>query len=220
MGTLYWQINDIWPVASWASIDYYGRYKALHYFARKFYQPVALGLFNEENDITVNVANETMNTFTGYIKLGVCKTDLTPVFEKEVPVSVNALSSLDAVTLSNGAFNKSRDTFFFAELYAHDGTLLARNTELGVKAKHFVFKEPQINIEAEKAEDGVCLYVTAKSFAKNVAIDFEGVDVQLSDNYFDLINDKPYKVVAKTSLSPDELMEKLTVLSVYHIAKR
>ena len=61
--------------------------------------------------------------------------------------------------------------------------------------------------------------IPSKSFAKNVAIDFEGVDVQLSDNYFDLINDKPYKVVAKTSLSPDELMEKLTVLSVYHIAK-
>jgi beta-mannosidase len=40
MGSLYWQLNDTWPVASWASLDYHGRWKALHYTARNFYAPV------------------------------------------------------------------------------------------------------------------------------------------------------------------------------------
>ena len=42
MGALYWQLNDIWPVASWASIDYFGRYKALQYVAKRFFAPIMI----------------------------------------------------------------------------------------------------------------------------------------------------------------------------------
>ena len=220
MGSIYWQLNDCWPVASWSSIDYYGRYKALHYFAKKFYQGVALGLFNEEESITVNVANETMSAFTGYIKLGACNTDFTPIFEKEIPVCVNSLSSLDAITLPNYTFKGSRLTFFYAELYAQDGTLLARNTELGVKPKHFIFKNPEIKVSAKKTDEGVWLSVSSSALAKNVEIDFDGVDIVLSDNYFDLINTEPYRVLAKTDLSPEELLKKIQIMSVYDIPRR
>jgi beta-mannosidase len=44
MGTLYWQLNDIWPVASWSSIEYGGRWKQLHHHARRFFQPIAVSL--------------------------------------------------------------------------------------------------------------------------------------------------------------------------------
>jgi beta-galactosidase/beta-glucuronidase len=43
-GTVYWQTNDCWPVASWSSLDYFGRWKALHYAARRFYAPVLLSI--------------------------------------------------------------------------------------------------------------------------------------------------------------------------------
>lgn len=61
MGSLYWQINDNWPVASWASIDYYGRWKALHYMAAKFYAPVAVSIQKTQDSISVWLENETLS---------------------------------------------------------------------------------------------------------------------------------------------------------------
>ena len=47
MGAVYWQINDCWPVISWSSIDYWGRWKALHYYAKRFFAPVMISCEEE-----------------------------------------------------------------------------------------------------------------------------------------------------------------------------
>ena len=99
MGSIYWQFNDCWPVASWSSVDYFGRYKALHYAARRFYAPVAMGLFLEKGTLTVNVSNETMGTFQGSIVLSVRSRDFAAHYQERVEVSVNRLSSRDVFTL-------------------------------------------------------------------------------------------------------------------------
>ena len=86
MGTLYWQLNDIWPVASWASIDYYGRYKALQYVAKRFYSPVLIScketgettgrphvvmepeFYDFETKAQLCVTNDTLVPVTGLVK--------------------------------------------------------------------------------------------------------------------------------------------------------
>ena len=74
MGTLYWQINDNWPVASWASIDYYGRWKALHYMAVKFYAPVALSIQKLDNEVNVYLENETFDIQKCHVALRIQRT--------------------------------------------------------------------------------------------------------------------------------------------------
>ena len=217
MGSIYWQLNDCWPVASWSSIDYFGRYKALHYFAKNFYAPVALGLFNEGDKIAINVANETMNDFSGIVRYGVRKNNLDVIYTKENQITVNALSSSDVISITNEQFNEKRDTYFYAELYDQDGKLLAINTELGTKPKHFKFINPEITVDVEKTGDLACFTVSSKVFAKNVELSLENNDITFSDNYFDLPTGEMYKVYAATELTKSELEQQVRTMSVYDI---
>lgn len=219
MGSVYWQLNDCWPVASWSSIDYYGRYKALHYFAKKFYQSVSLGLFNENGKISVNVANETLSDFKGYIKVGVVKNDFTVIFEDTRDISVASLTSNDVAAYGSDLIDSSRDTFFYCELYNENGEILARNTELGVKPKHFKFLNPNISVSVKKENGVAYISVKASAFTKNVEVSLKNHDITLSDNYFDLISDTPYTIFAKTDLTEKEILEEISFMSVYDIAK-
>ena len=219
MGSVYWQLNDCWPVASWSSIDYFGRYKALHYFARRFYAPTALGLFLENGKMTVNVANEKLEKFNGYIISGVMKNDLTCVYKTRTKVSVGALSSLDIVTFDMKEYKRSRDAFFFAELYDENGELISSSSELFCEPKHFIFLEPKISLSTRKDGDTVYLTLAAKNYARAVQISFGSHDLHLSDNYFDLFSDTPRTFSLKTELSAEEILSDISLMSVYDIDK-
>ena len=145
------------------------------------------------------------------------KNDFTPVFEAEKDIFVDSLSSLDVDEYSNFEFDGTNDTYFYAELYDKNGKLLARNTELGTKPKYFKFLKPQIKVEAQRIYGGVLLAFSSDVLAKNVELSFKSFDIVLSDNYFDLVNDKPYKVFAKTDCSTEELLSEISILSVYDI---
>jgi hypothetical protein len=67
MGSLYWQLNDCWPVASWASIDYYGRWKALHYYARRFYDDVLVSPFLHDDKVDIYVVTDKLQPLSGTI---------------------------------------------------------------------------------------------------------------------------------------------------------
>jgi beta-mannosidase len=58
MGSIFWQLNDCWPVASWSSIDYYGRWKALQYYARRFYAPILVSPHVEDGALKVYIVSD------------------------------------------------------------------------------------------------------------------------------------------------------------------
>ena len=115
MGSIYWQLNDCWPVASWSSIDYFGRYKALHYAAKKFYAPLLTGLFKEGGMLTINVSNETLCPKSGYVKYGVCDMDFECKMSGEQEFVTGQLSSVDITTVDVSDFENCGDVFFWAD---------------------------------------------------------------------------------------------------------
>lgn len=216
MGSLYWQFNDCWPVASWSSVDSFGRYKALHYAAKKFYAPVAMGLFLENGTLTVNISNETMENFRGEIRMSLRKNDLTLLDSAAETVTVQSLTSKDVWTYPVKADNLY-DTYIAVDLYDQAGSFLMRQTELLVANKHFEWKKPNFQVRCTDAQDGVVIEIRADVFARGVCLDFRDFDCVLSDNFFALTDGTPYCVKVRTQHSAKELAESLTIQSVYDI---
>ena len=226
MGTLYWQLNDCWPVASWSSIDYYGRWKALHYYARRFYQPILLSICEEGTDAEIHVTNDTLETIHAVVKWQLRKNTSEIIKEGTVEGKVNKLSSACLQSLSFAdelAGSNIRDTYLECTLYI-DGKDISEATVLFTKPKHFHFVDPGLTFQVEEESDRFIISVQAENgLAKNVELDFEEVDAIFSDNYFDLSRGNIKKVELLKSnlnkpLTREEVENSLQIRSVFDIA--
>jgi len=223
MGALYWQLNDIWPVASWASIDYFGRYKALQYVAKRFFAPIMISceeigetttrpfvvmqpdFYDYSTQARLSVTNETTKEVTGVVNWQLRSADSKILQSDSVNITVPALSS---VWLDNIDFNKTdvKNNYLSFE-YVVDGEIVSQGTVLFTVPKHFNFKNP--NLKYEINGDEITIY--ADSFAKYVEIDSPDSDFILSDNYFDM--NAGYKTVKILEGTP----KTINLRSVYDI---
>ncbi|WP_373212993.1 glycoside hydrolase family 2 protein [Ruminococcus sp. 5_1_39BFAA] len=186
MGTLFWQINDCWPVASWSSIDSFGRWKGLQYGAKRFYEPVLVSACEEGTTVDLYVSNETLISTRGTVKWKLFHVKNGLVKEAAVPCQVRRLHTERIAHLELDGIIKTRQDareYYLAYSYESEGRTVGEGTVLFVQAKHFEFPEPEIVCE----KTGTCTWkISSKQFAKFVEVDF-GEDILLSDNYFDLV---------------------------------
>ena len=197
MGAVYWQLNDCWPVASWASIDYFNRWKALHYFAKRFFAPVLLSceevgemtqrpsIVGEPMDIETSVrfslANETWNSVDGSLSImhsGIPNANI--LREGKINVHADKFSStwLDKIVLDGIDVHEHYVSY---ELFMK-GERISGSTVLFCPPKHFRFADPHLEYEIQ----GDTITISASAYAKSVEIDSPDSDFVLSDNYFDM----------------------------------
>ncbi len=216
-GTFYWQLNDCWPTSSWSSVDYFGRKKALAYASKKFYEPIMLSICERETDADINVSNETLKEFTGKVKYEFKTEDFTLLRGGEITVSVNPQTATDVLRLDYKDIAKEhlRDGFLTVTLLDDNGVELAKQTLLFTKPKYFKFKNPELSVKITKNSNVATVTVSAKRYAKNVAIFFKNHDIKLSDNYFDITDGNGYKVSFETDLSEAEISEDMYLKTVF-----
>lgn len=226
MGTLYWQLNDNWPVASWASIDYYGRWKALHYMAAKFYAPAAVSIQKTEDFVSVYLANETFAKQRCTAVLRVRDMAFGVIAQWQAKAQVQALRAcellrcgMDAMPFDNGSGDKC-SLFLEAEVVLDDGTVLT-DVDTFVPYKHMELPKPKFTIEVEETKDSFEITVRSDVFAPFVEMDFADADVIFSDNFFTISNEKPVSVrlekgdILRGSFADAaDLKARLTVVSV------
>lgn len=196
MGAIYWQLNDCWPVASWASIDYFGRWKALHYYAKRFFAPLMIsceeeGLlsqsmntnaepFTVKKSIRLNVTNESMKDRSVTVKWQLRNNDGTILKEEETGLRVKAMSSewLERKELPEAKLYENYVSYQAFE----NGEEVSSGTVLFSAPKHFKFADPDLKVRVKGDE----ITVSAKAYAKSIEIRNENDDLILSDNFFDL----------------------------------
>jgi beta-mannosidase len=187
-GALYWQLNDCWPVASWSSIDYFGRWKALQYAARRFFAPVALSVEDDKSQMGLFITNDTTQPQQGEVRwrlqtLGgqtLARGQQTATAE---PLATTKVGILDFT--SHLTDDASRNLVFISELY-FNGQRQSLQVTPFVPDKHLALSDPQL--KATVTQDGVQLHITvqAATLARFVKVGLTGTDVIFSDNYFDL----------------------------------
>jgi beta-mannosidase len=224
MGAIYWQLNDCWPVASWASIDYFGRWKALHYASKRFFAPTLLSAHEDGTSVTLNISNEQLAGFTGNVKYSICENDLSVVYERVVAVSVGAMSSKDIITEDFAQYIKGneKNRFLSYSLYDSDDNLVSNSSLLFTKPKFFHLCKPETEVSVEGAEGEFKISVKSKQYIKGLQISFDDADAILSDNFFDITSEQPIVIKAvfeDKSLTAVQLMSQISLLSVYDIGK-
>lgn len=197
MGAIIWQLNDIWPVASWASIDYYGRWKALHYAAKRFFAPVMISAEEEgelsqnpkineyhpaplEKSFRLNVCNETLRDVTGEVVWALRTPDGEIVRQGHQALTIPAMSAkwLDKVDCADASLTGHYVSFAFVV----DDVAVSEGTCIFCAPKHFEFTDPQLTAETH----GDTIIVTSRAYAKQVWLESEDADLLLDDNAFDM----------------------------------
>jgi beta-mannosidase len=146
-GTLYWQLNDCWPVASWSSLDYFGRWKALHYAARRFYAPLLLSIEDDPPRQSIFLSSDLPEEWQGAVRWSLETLDGTiltcgETMARVEPSGVTAVQTLDSSSFLSD--DTRRELVFTAELWQGE-TCLSRQTSFFVPTKHLSLVDPQID---------------------------------------------------------------------------
>jgi beta-mannosidase len=187
-GALYWQYNDCWPVISWASVDYAGRWKALHYAARRFNAPLTFSLEDEGSRVRPFVINETQEPWQGTLRWSLETLEGETVESGSEEVAVSPLSVTDLQTLD---FSKSLSVHgaarlvFVAGLYEGEKHL-AWQTVAFVPEKRMNLPDPELRWTVEGEGNRLKITLLSRSLARFVWLRLEGADTVFSDNFFDL----------------------------------
>ena len=216
MGSIFWQLNDCWPVASWSSIDYYGRWKALQYYARRFYSPVLVSPHVENGSLAVYIISDKTTPTDADLRLRILKFDGTVVHEQKQIVHIPALSSAVYLQMPLAEFANAADptqVFVAADLTA-SGAQLSKNLIYLTPTKTIHLPPAHIQTEVTPTDGGFRIKLTSPALARSVYVTFGDLDADPSDNYFDLLPNEPVEITVRTQAPIDVVRQKVTVISL------
>ena len=205
MGTLFWQHNDCWPVASWASRDYYGRWKAQHYYVRKAYDDILISPVVEGDDLKVYAVSDRLENTSGRLQLQVCQFDGTVVHHwgKSVGISGNDSRVCFSAPLAKLLEGADRGTVYVRVDYTDKSGRVYHNNYCLGKQKDMDYPKVDLQTEVHSIEGGYEVMVSSDKFARAVCLSVADNESVYSDNYFDVQPKSSVQVQVRTRLSAE-----------------
>ncbi len=216
MGSLYWQINDCWPVASWSSIDYFGRWKALHYFAKKAFADILVSPTIDNGLLQIFVISDKLAPATAHLKLKLMDFWGNQQWEKNIPIEIpaNSASSYFKIELSELLKNQKASEVALKVLLQANAQILSQNHLYFSLAKNLNLPEPDYQYEVADYPSGYKIKLKAKCLLKNVYLQMDEFEGFFSDNYFDLFPDEQVIIDYFMQQKVDNFADKLRILTL------
>jgi len=218
MGTIYWQLNDCWPVASWSSIDYYGNWKALQYYARRFYSPLLVSPHIEDDYFTVYIVSDKTTPVSADLNIRVMTFDGKVLDEQNQSMKVDQLAS--KIYYSQALPDLLRKiavdpaTVFVTTDLAFDGQPVSSNLIYLVPTKQIHLPAADIAHTITKDGEAYTLTLSSKTLARSVYINFGDTKVDVSDNYFNLLPNATQTITLHSNATLEDLTKSLRIISL------
>jgi beta-mannosidase len=218
MGTLYWQLNDCWPVASWSSIDYYGRWKALQYYAKRFFENILVSTAEEDGAIQVYVVSDLTEVVRAALDVRLLHLDGETLWSTGKEIVVQPLTSASELSIAKNELLGDHDpseVFLRVEITA-DGETLSANNRFFMPPKDLALARPTLETTVRSSDAGFEITVETDTLARNVRLSYGPDDGFFTDNYFDLLPGAPLTLTweSETDVTLEDFQEGLVVESI------
>jgi len=213
MGTLYWQLNDCWPVVSWSSTDYFLRKKALHYFLQRSFAPVMVSVISKENTLSVYIISDKPDRISGTLVLNLVDFSGKSYFKKEIP-------GISLENESMNVFEMPVDQILSGQLpgnvvlhaaFKQSETAVAGHTWYFTTPKNLNLPKPDYTISWQNQKERAFLEIKARNLLKNVYLHVPDQDIPFSENFFDLLPGQSKRIDLPKDINLNQLKRTLLI---------
>ena len=192
---IFYRLRDTEMAVSASAIDCRGRWKPLQYYASRHFAPVALYADTDGGRVTFSVSSQRRTDLIGSLEYRIADAANYTIFTDSIPCEITAMTSRELHTADLTQYIAGHEREYYIEFYLKEGSsVVSRRTALFVPEKYFSFKKPKMKTVISGQERRYSITLSSDCFVKDLEIDFDGVDVVLEDNYFDLTSEAPVKI--------------------------
>ena len=217
MGALYWQLNDTWPVASWSSLDYGGGWKATHFMARRFFQPVNVTIIPEGDELKIIAVNDTLSAVEIDVALSLVSLDGKTTKLRGIKQNVGIeQSELLAVLPAN---LMAEDQFLAYTFTASNG-MSGEDHFTNLPYKSLDLPDPDLTFSTRIEDGKIVVSITVQAVAFYVTLEAD-VSGRFSDNCFMMLAGESREICfVPKDANIEAAMENILVRDLYNSAKR
>ncbi|MDF1549046.1 MAG: hypothetical protein P1P88_14575 [Bacteroidales bacterium] len=222
MGALLWQFNDVWPVASWSMIDYYGQWKPIMYRTRDSFAPLIISTEEQNDTIIIHVVSDLQKDISSQLKLKLMNFEGMILYESSMSINIKANKSqiVEKINLKKLVEKYNKNSIVLDASIEQGNSTLASNLHYFSRIKDLRLPEVKITSEITIRNERTYIILSSDKLTKNLyLIDSKG-ELHFSNNYFDLQPGKRVEISLDKGLNEDDLKKRLSFFSLNNIIHR
>jgi beta-mannosidase len=213
MGSLYWQLNDCWPVASWSGIDYYGRWKAMHYFVRDAFKNQIVRVVNNEKELEIIGISDIVGSDV-ILRVNLMDFSGKSLWNRSYSVKMpsNGSRVLTRIPLDKIPLLQNKNNALLYVTIVKNEKVIDSDIYYSEKPKNLKLPMPDIRKYIMQKEDGFLIEIYSRNLCKNLMLVSEGNSYTFPENFFDILPGETKFIKVVSDLSYDEFERRLSYI--------